>query len=195
MALLRNRILGPQRLSNVYVEEHATELGITNIPIERGSDASDHAYVMPKKVTIKSHIGGPLDGRNDPQDPAIPWQILVRFQETRVPFTFMTGLSIYNNMLVKRLDVSRSADNSQILEFTAELQEIKIVNVGGGLNNDAPDSPRGGQAEALHQDNTNGTTQYAAAQIISRGDRAVSEISQDTTSHAGRVNNDLTVAY
>lgn len=170
-AIAFNRLIGPVPLDVVVKEDHATEIGITEVPIETGAQVNDHAYVMPKKVTldIASHNG------------AATWAALVRFQETRVPFVLITGLSVYSNMLIKSLKAERDKDTSAILKGTADLQEVIIVGTSyaatsqGGLT---PAGQPGGAASLLSarpdpSRSLDLATALRASGIVARGDSPI----------------------
>lgn len=110
--------IGPVAINCVISEKHTAELDITEIPIETGAKVTDHAVVMPKKLT--------LDIAND--GAAETYNALVRFQESRVPFSIVSGLKVYSNMLVKRIDAERDATFSRVLRGKVDLQEIIIVS-------------------------------------------------------------------
>ncbi|WP_237616618.1 phage baseplate protein, partial [Pseudomonas monteilii] len=76
--------IGPVPIDCVLTERHTSELDITEIAIETGSKITDHAIVVPKRLS--------LDVAN--ADGASSYNSLVAFQESRVPFTIVSGLSV-----------------------------------------------------------------------------------------------------
>lgn len=118
VAIAFSRAIGPVPIDCVITERHSSELSITEIPIEDGARITDHAFILPKKVT--------LDIAN--ANAAAAYNALVRFQESRVPFTVVTGLFVYTNMLIKALHADRDRQFSSILRCTCDLQEILIVS-------------------------------------------------------------------
>lgn len=113
-----SRAIGPIPLDCVLSEDHTTEIEITSNPIETGAEVNDHAYIMPKRVSLE------FANKNA----AAVWNALIRFQESRVPFVLVTGLAVYPNMMVKRLNAKRDATFSRILSGMADLQEVIIVD-------------------------------------------------------------------
>ncbi|MGV4796123.1 phage baseplate protein [Rhizobium sp. F40D2] len=109
--------IGPVPMDCVISERHSSELDITEIPIETGAKITDHAIIVPKRITLDAAAGGA----------AATYAALVAFQESRVPFTLVTGLTIYNSMLIKRIDADRDAGTSRILRCRCDLQEVIIV--------------------------------------------------------------------
>ena len=110
--------IGPVRLDCTVSEKHTSTIEITENPIETGAKINDHAYIEPKRVSLDvADQGG-----------ALTFQALVRFQETRVPFTLVTGLNVYRNMLIKSIDADRDATFSKVLRARIDLQEALIVS-------------------------------------------------------------------
>lgn len=111
-------VIGPVPISCVLSEHHSSQIEITEIPIETGAKITDHAYVMPKKVTLDIADAGA----------ALTYEALKAFQESRVPFTLVTGLSVYINMLIRSIEADRDAKYSRILSAKVDCQEIIIVS-------------------------------------------------------------------
>lgn len=131
VAIAFSRAIGPVPISCVVREKPISELEISEIPVEFGAAITDHAYPLPKKVTLELVDAGG----------AATYSALVRFQESRQPFTLVTGLSIFQNMLIKRIEPDRDKDFSSVFRATVDLQEIIIVDTAR-----ASDSPEGGKA-------------------------------------------------
>jgi hypothetical protein len=170
-AIAFNRLIGPVPLDVVVTESHETEIGITSNPIETGAEVNDHAYIMPKKVTLD------IASSNG----AATWAALVRFQETRIPFVLITGLSVYTNMLIKSLQADRDKDTSRILRGSVELQEVIIVGTSyaatsqGGIT---PSGQPGGTVSLLSarpdpSRSLDAITALRASGIVARGDSPV----------------------
>lgn len=162
-AIAFSSVIGPVPIDCVVSEKHASEIEITEIPIENGSRITDHAFVLPKKIS--------LEIAND--NATASFNALVAFQESRVPFTIVTGLFVYSNMLVKSISAERDKVFSQVLRATVDLQEIIIVSTGytqdpgesGEQSNSAnkADSP-------TSQNTSDSATQDRASGTINRGD-------------------------
>jgi len=116
-AILFSGAIGPIPVSVVLTESHQSTLGITENPIETGAKITDHAYVEPKRLTLEFADA----------NAALTYNTLVRFQESRVPFSIVSGLYVYTNMLIKALKADRDDSFSRILKGSAELQEVIIV--------------------------------------------------------------------
>lgn len=137
-------------------ETHLSECDVTKNPVEGGAPVTDHVQVLPKKLTIEGVISDtPLGfafigniqnlvrsvttifgGRSRSQD---AYDDLVRLQTSKRPFTVITNLKKYDNMIMASLSVPRTSQTSGAIHFTAEMQEIIIVeseeiaNVAGDI--------------------------------------------------------------
>jgi hypothetical protein len=110
-------IIGPVPIDCIISEKPESTLEITEIAVESGSKITDHAVVMPKKLSLEIASG----------NAAATYAALERLQESRVPFTMVTGLKIFTNMLVKGIYPERDATYSKVLKARVDLQEIIIV--------------------------------------------------------------------
>lgn len=166
MAVAISRAIGPVPVDVVMREKIESDLEITLNPVEFGADITDHAYVQPKKIILEARIGS--------LPPVAAWKSLVALQETRLPFTLVSGLDIHRNMLIKNLTAERDKDSSRILSFTAELWEVIIVS--SAYVDMSSDNASTGQAGNLKSGTLTGDTQVKGAPTVGRGDGAVAPI-------------------
>lgn len=130
-------------------EEHLNDSDVTENPVEDGAKITDHMQIKSKQLTIDGVISdSPLSadfagisvpsnfhnfagtvqttlGRDSRSIDA--YQRLVALQEKREPFTVVTGLKQYKNMVLKTLTVPRTAATGKAIHFKAVLREIRIV--------------------------------------------------------------------
>ncbi|QIG73259.1 hypothetical protein EVC02_038 [Rhizobium phage RHph_N17] len=137
-AIIFSNTIGPVPISVVIAEDHESTIGITEQPVETGAKITDHAYVEPKKLSLEFA-----------DDNAVAtYNALVRFQESRVPFTLISGLYVYNNMLIRAINVTRDVTFSRVLSGRVDLQEVIIVSTAyvstEGEQNDAQSSGKAG---------------------------------------------------
>lgn len=118
MMILFSKTIGPIPVSVIVKENHRSSLGITENPIETGAKITDHAYVEPKRLELEFADA----------NAAATYNALVRFQEARVPFTVVSGLYVYTNMLIKGLSADRDHKTANVLSGKVELQEAIIVS-------------------------------------------------------------------
>lgn len=171
-AIAFSSAIGPVPIDCVVSEKHTSEIAITEIPIEDGARITDHAFALPKKVT--------LDVAN--QNAAAAYNALVAFQESRVPFTVVTGLFVYTNMLIKSLNAERDKTFSSVLRCTCDLQEIIIVatayvaDPGTGDTTGNNQNQSSAAKNATSQNATDTTTADRTAGTELRGDSATSTV-------------------
>lgn len=125
MTVFLSRFVGPVPLDVVVREIHESDLMITTNPVEFGANVADHAYLEPKRLRLDA-VAGSRPGIA--ANVAGAYQSLLRLQEAREPFDVVTGLALYRNMLVHRITVDRDAKFARVLFFSAELQEVIIVD-------------------------------------------------------------------
>jgi hypothetical protein len=174
-----SRAIGPIPINVVISETHESRVSLTKNPIEAGADVTDHAYVEPKKVT--------LDFADS--NAAATYQALVRFQESRIPFTLVTGLKAYSNMLIEVLTADRDKDTAFVLKGRAILSEAIIVETayaasettsqndgqpGGKKSTSAARPSAGRAADPATADRASGT--------VNRGDVTTTTVSDEDRS-------------
>lgn len=127
-------------IANVVVEEvHNDEMAITQHPVEKTADISDHAYPLPVTLTVRiayspsgSGVGGgdPQGDIPDEEDPT-PLQTIyeqyLALQKGRELLEVQTGKRLYENMLIKTLALTTDKDTENALYLTVGLQEIILV--------------------------------------------------------------------
>ena len=163
-----NFSVGPIGLPCIISEAHESMLEITDYPIENGANVSDHAFMRPKRLSLEIAA----------EDAAVTWNALVLFQESRIPFYMVTGLTIYSNMLIERLTAHRDIETSTILRGRAELKEVIIATtasapVNGQSAGSTPSGTPGG-------DNSTGAANPEAG-TLQKGDTAVSDVGNPAT--------------
>jgi hypothetical protein len=172
-----SRSIGPVPISCVISEKPTSELDITEIPIETGAKVTDHAVVMPKKLSLEIAS----------ENAAATFNALLRFQESRVPFSIVTGLKVYSNMLIKRIDADRDVEFSNVLKATVDLQEIIIVGSGYTSSSSSSRGLPGGKsstraAPTSSDRSIDAATANRASATVQRGDAGVSTASPSDSS-------------
>ena len=155
--ILFSRAIGPIPVSVIMREIHTSTIGVTEIPIETGAKVTDHSYVEPKRLTLEF-----ADAYA-----AATWNALMRFQETRIPFTIVSGLAVYKNMIIRELGADRDEQFSTVLRGVAALQEVIIVSTARTSESKGSSNAKGG-SDADTNKRTEGT--------VTRGDQASSTV-------------------
>lgn len=124
-------------------EDHDDELIITQHPVEFGAIISDHAYKKPAEVRIRcawNNSGStyPVRGSYSRQEPLVSsgyegyaravYEEILALQESRVPFSAVTGKRIYNDMLVASVRVHTAPGSEYTLMADITLREIILVS-------------------------------------------------------------------
>lgn len=122
---ITRRSIGPFTGYVCLDEDSHDELEITQHPVQRGADITDHAYLKPATVSIRfiyvpNFTTTPLDQL---------YQELLDLQSSREPFTIVTGKRVYQNMLFRSLSVSTDVTKENILYVLGDFQQIIIVDV------------------------------------------------------------------
>ncbi|MDE1905301.1 MAG: hypothetical protein KGH75_02465 [Rhodospirillales bacterium] len=128
-------------IPDVTIEEsHRDELVITEHPVEQGAQVSDHAYKAPAEVIARygwsnsnASLAGGVAGllgqtvTNAP-DVAEVYQTLLALQASRQPFDLITGKRVYNNMLIRSLQLHTDAATENALMVTAVMRQVILVD-------------------------------------------------------------------
>lgn len=173
--------VGPVPIDVIIKETHNSSLEITEIPIEDGSRITDHAFKLPKKLSLDTASG----------NAAATYNALVAFQVSRVPFTVVSGFFIYTNMLIKDLSADRDKDFTTVLRCRAELQEILIVSTAYAADTSgATDSTSNSKSTSTTAKNAGDpATADRVAGTTDRGDTGTTTTSTDTDSTLHRIFN------
>jgi len=126
-------------------EEHVIENDVTENPVEDGAKITDHVQLKPAKLTIQGVITdypfgfavisniqnivntvGNIFGQGSRSIDA--FNALLKLRESRQPFTVVTSLKKYDNLVFESLSVPRSAQTGNAIHFTAVLKQIRIVS-------------------------------------------------------------------
>lgn len=116
--IMFNNLIGPILVSIVISEKHTSSIGITENPIETGASITDHAYIKPKQYSVDFGDANAAETYN----------ALVKFQETREPFTIVSGLFVYKNMLIENISVTRDSTYAYVLNGNVDMKEAILVS-------------------------------------------------------------------
>ena len=113
----------------------ASELEVTENPVETGTAIADHSYVKPTEVTMQvimsdvhqSLVPGQFTGGWSRSVTA--YKILKEIQTKRIPITVLCRLGLFENMVIRRLQANDTADTYQALSATVTLVELPIARV------------------------------------------------------------------
>jgi hypothetical protein len=135
----------------VIEEDHDDELIITQHPVEFGAIISDHAYKKPAEVRIRcawNNSGAYYLRRGQSENSAAYnrpsslsptirgeesyvraiYEQLIDLQESRVPFSVLTGKRAYNDMLVANIRIHTAPGSEYSLLADITLRQIILVS-------------------------------------------------------------------
>jgi len=109
---------------DVTVSESQTDkLEATEHPVQAGSPVSDHAYMLPREVTLI--VGkGAAEGDEVPKE---TYDKIKELQSSREPFDIITGKDEYHNMLLTGLSMTTDMTTEAVLLATLECREVILV--------------------------------------------------------------------
>lgn len=135
---LQSRKIGVIIPDVVVSEKHSDTLEITEHPVETGAAISDHAYKRPSEVVMEVGFAGGgslLDIASNltstsllGMSPRETYQKLLDLQSSRTPFDVVTGKRIYNNMLIRALEVTTDKATENVLSAVVTLREVIITS-------------------------------------------------------------------
>jgi hypothetical protein len=122
-------------------QNHVFPSRITQNPVEDGSVYADHVVLLPMILEIEGRVSDAPTTYSGFVDKATKgsiqaYQALVKLQRDRLPFTVVTGISTYQNMLLEELSIPRTSNDGQSIRFNAILREIQIIGKKTQTNRD-----------------------------------------------------------
>lgn len=121
-------------------QNHRYPSRVTENPVEDGTVFSDHQVLMPVMLEIEGRVTdasvslvNTVRGKGTAKD---AFRELVNLQKRREPIDVVTGLAVYQNMMIEELNVVRTASDGQSVRFVATLREIQVIGRNIGTNRD-----------------------------------------------------------
>lgn len=115
---------------DVYEKEgHQFTAQTTDVQVEDGSKITDQVVQLSDILDLSCVIGPNKLGSND-EDPT---RVLDKFNALEAvklkgePITIVTGLKVYDNIVILSLNVTRTSANGKSLEFTLTGKQIRRV--------------------------------------------------------------------
>ena len=120
-------------LDAVISEDHHYTSRVTNFPIENGLIISDHIINDPETLQITGIVSDTplalftpfntvLNALNAPSVSA--FNTLVEIHNRRERITVVTGIKVYDNMVITSFQVPRNMESGQSLTFVIDLQKM-----------------------------------------------------------------------
>jgi hypothetical protein len=120
------RYMGWMTADAVLEERHADRLISTEHPVEQGSSITDHAYVMPARLTLTYawSMNSPFNTGGSQSFLQFMYNTVLQAQSERVPMRVATGKRLYENMLIEDVDCTTDSKRENMLELRISLKEI-----------------------------------------------------------------------
>lgn len=164
---LQSRKIGMIVPDVVITEKHSDTLEITEHPVEDKAPVADHAFRRPSELVMEvgfSGGGSLLDLLNTSAiglslglSPKEVYQELLNLQRSRVPFDVTTGKRLYNNMLIRVLDVTTDKTTENVLAATLTLKEVLITSTQSITVADKADMSQGVSTSAVQNSGVKST--------------------------------------
>lgn len=114
----------------VFSTDHSANATVTQHPVQSGASISDHAYMEPDEVSVEigmtdtaaSVSGGASHSVN-------AYTQLRAIMELREPFTLITRLKTYRNMLITSISAPDDYRTMNALRASIVFQQVNVVSV------------------------------------------------------------------
>ena len=123
----------------VLNENHLYDSDITENPVEDGTVYSDNIVLLPVVLEMECRVS---DATSSPARLNYPgrsneaFKELVSLQRKREPISIVTGLNVYQNMLIKSVGFPRSSVDGNSIRFSLVARELLIVGEDSATNRD-----------------------------------------------------------
>ena len=134
----KGNFIGEIELDVIISETANTSSTVTSNPVENGSDVNDNIIINPMTFSMIGIVSdtkvAPLGGLNTLESFASEstpskdvWEDLLELQANKIPFTLVTNLKAYDNVVIENLTETQDKETSNSLHFTANLKEFIFV--------------------------------------------------------------------
>lgn len=112
-------------------EEHTFDSEVTEHPVEKGADISDHVRARPIEVTIDGVVSdtpiGSLAQRRTGVPSSDAFARLMQIRDAREPITIQTSLKTFENMILQSLSAPRDSSTGDAFRFRASFIQVQLV--------------------------------------------------------------------
>lgn len=113
--------------------DHFQELRSTDHPVQVGASITDHAYMLPARVSLEIGMSDAMDSYQAGQFTEFStksisaYQLLLYLQQLRSPLTVTTRLNTYTNMVIESI---RSGDDVRTLHGLRAIVSFREIILG-----------------------------------------------------------------
>jgi hypothetical protein len=128
----------------VYRVMHSRRLRMTEHAVQSGVSISDHAFILPAKVSLEIGMSDAMDAfapgvfESNASKSVSAYETLVALQQGKQPLTLNTRLETYTNMLIESIDAPDTKETRYGLKATVTLGQIYTGTVTAQLVSDRP---------------------------------------------------------
>lgn len=135
---LSSLLFSKKKIGDIVIDLFETEVHtrtseVTQYPIESGSTITDHIVNDPIIISVSgivsdipTNILGALAGIGESRANNAN-EAMNKLIDDKSIVTLVTGLKVYQNMVITNFDVDRSVNTGKTLTFSATLQQVEIV--------------------------------------------------------------------
>lgn len=120
-------------------EDHRFDSIVTRNPVEDGSQYSDHIVLLPVVLELTCRVSNTSLSYFTPAQSGRAvdaYSELVALKNTREPFQVVTGINVYENMILENISVPRTSKDGHSIRFNMVLAELPIVGAEVDSNRD-----------------------------------------------------------
>lgn len=151
--------VGLVELDVTISENHTFNARATNFPVETGGDVTDHIINDPDILNLSGIVSDtPLNIFSFFTRSIDAFNRLLDIHNKRQPVTVVTGLKVYQNMVMITMDVPRTIQTGQSLTFNLTFQNIRFDSTNQLLINRT--TIFGGVQTNIPRDQVNANTNY-----------------------------------
>lgn len=120
----RFNLISTLQVDVTLTESHELPSTVTEKPVEDGSNINDNVILNNAKLSI----AGVLTDERLGTSQFDKWRALNDIRRLREPFTVVTSLGAYTNMIFTSISASRDVSSVGAVFFTADLTQVRIIS-------------------------------------------------------------------
>ena len=114
----------------VFNTDHSANATVTQHPVQSGASISDHAYMEPDEVSVEIGMTDAAAGVSGGASRSVnAYSQLRAIMELREPFTLITRLKTYQNMLITSISAPDDYKTMYALRASIYFQQVHVVSV------------------------------------------------------------------
>jgi hypothetical protein len=119
-----------------FAIDHEQQLRRTEHPVQTGASISDHAFIVPARLSMDIGMSDLIDAyyspstwQGSPSKSVSAYQTMLALMFSRIPFSITTRLRTYQNMIVENLAPREHVKTSHGLRMRIEFGQIFVANI------------------------------------------------------------------